>query len=196
MATYTNDTTASTGTGTGPDSNNEDVRETRGLCLLSLDGGGVRGLSTLYILRGIMNRLNDKREEQGLQRVRPCNIFDLIGGTSTGGYARLVPAATYMTRPLTGQNSLIAIMLGRLEMTVEECITEYETLMRTVFAKEESRVRILPNGVIKPRFSSKVLAQSIQGVVRRANIAREKPVSINEPFYLKGQDGSSRRCRV
>jgi hypothetical protein len=29
--------------------------DTTGLCLLSLDGGGVRGLSTLYILKGLMN---------------------------------------------------------------------------------------------------------------------------------------------
>jgi hypothetical protein len=28
--------------------------DTTGLCLLSLDGGGVRGLSTLFILKGIM----------------------------------------------------------------------------------------------------------------------------------------------
>jgi hypothetical protein len=28
--------------------------DTTGLCLLSLDGGGVRGLSTLYILKGLM----------------------------------------------------------------------------------------------------------------------------------------------
>lgn len=32
--------------------------ELDGLWLLSLDGGGVRGLSTLYILRNIMSRLN------------------------------------------------------------------------------------------------------------------------------------------
>jgi patatin-like phospholipase/acyl hydrolase len=52
---------------------------------LSLDGGGVRGLSTLYILQGIMNRLNYMREEAGLLPRKPCEIFDLIGGTSTGG---------------------------------------------------------------------------------------------------------------
>lgn len=56
-----------------------------GLCLLSLDGGGVRGLSTLFILKGIMERLNCEREEAGLSSVKPCDIFDLIGGTSTGG---------------------------------------------------------------------------------------------------------------
>lgn len=56
-----------------------------GYCLLSLDGGGVRGLSTLYILQGIINRLNYMREEAGLRPRKPCEIFDLIGGTSTGG---------------------------------------------------------------------------------------------------------------
>lgn len=58
--------------------------DTDGLCLLSLDGGGVRGLSTLYILKSIMDRLNNGLTEEA--RKKPCEIFDLIGGTSTGGY--------------------------------------------------------------------------------------------------------------
>jgi patatin-like phospholipase/acyl hydrolase len=63
---------------------NHDLDST-GLCLLSLDGGGVRGLSSLYILKGLMTRLNDERHAAGLPQVKPCEIFDLIGGTSTGG---------------------------------------------------------------------------------------------------------------
>jgi patatin-like phospholipase/acyl hydrolase len=59
--------------------------DTTGLCLLSLDGGGVRGLSTLYILKIIMDRLNQERKATSLLPVKPCEIFDLIGGTSTGG---------------------------------------------------------------------------------------------------------------
>ena len=59
--------------------------DSTGLCLLSLDGGGVRGLSSLYILKGLMTRLNDERQTIGLPHVKPCEIFDLIGGTSTGG---------------------------------------------------------------------------------------------------------------
>lgn len=35
--------------------------DTTSLCLLSLDGGGVRGPSTLYILKGLMNRLDNER---------------------------------------------------------------------------------------------------------------------------------------
>ena len=60
--------------------------DSTGLCLLSLDGGGVRGLSTLYILKSIMDRLNLERKTTGdLPPVKPCEVFDLIGGTSTGG---------------------------------------------------------------------------------------------------------------
>lgn len=56
---------------------------TDGLCLLSLDGGGVRGLSSLYILRDIMAQLNHERVDE--ESLKPCDVFDLIGGTSTGG---------------------------------------------------------------------------------------------------------------
>ncbi|KAI9771206.1 MAG: hypothetical protein M1839_002865 [Geoglossum umbratile] len=70
--------------------------DTTGLCLLSLDGGGVRGLSTLYVLKGLMAKLSQARQAANLPSVKPCEVFDLIGGTSTGGF--------------------IAIMLGRLEM--------------------------------------------------------------------------------
>lgn len=59
------------------------LRDSNGLCLLSLDGGGVRGLSTLYILKDIMLQLNNARSTEG--HLKPCDMFDLIGGTSTGG---------------------------------------------------------------------------------------------------------------
>ena len=66
-------------------SGNDHTLDNTGYCLLSLDGGGVRGLSTLYILQGIMHRLNLMRKEAGLGPRKPCEMFDLIGGTSTGG---------------------------------------------------------------------------------------------------------------
>lgn len=59
--------------------------DSTGLCLLSLDGGGVRGLSTLFILKMVMQRLNQDRQNASLPAVKPCELFDLIGGTSTGG---------------------------------------------------------------------------------------------------------------
>lgn len=48
------------------------------------DGGGIRGLSELLILREIMKRI---RHDDNLPDVpAPCDYFDLIGGTGTGGY--------------------------------------------------------------------------------------------------------------
>jgi patatin-like phospholipase/acyl hydrolase len=63
--------------------------DSTGLCLLSLDGGGVRGLSTLYILKSIMDRLNYERKKNSLPPAKPCEVFDLIGGTNTGGQVGL-----------------------------------------------------------------------------------------------------------
>lgn len=51
----------------------------RNLNLLSLDGGGVRGLSSLYILQRVMKSINPNNPP------KPCDYFDIIGGTSTGG---------------------------------------------------------------------------------------------------------------
>lgn len=66
------------------------------LRILSLDGGGVRGLSSLLILREIMEEI--RRRIKTAEAPLPYEYFDLIGGTSTGG--------------------LIAIMLGRLGMVI------------------------------------------------------------------------------
>ncbi|KAK4171585.1 hypothetical protein QBC36DRAFT_382447 [Triangularia setosa] len=50
---------------------------------------------------------------------KPCDYFDIISGTSTGG--------------------LIAIMLGRLRMTVDDCINAYASLSESVFEKNNRR---------------------------------------------------------
>ncbi|KAK1978528.1 hypothetical protein LZ30DRAFT_728644 [Colletotrichum cereale] len=47
-----------------------------------LDGGGIRGLETLVILGKIMEKAFPGQD------VKPCKVFDMIGGTSTGGYVK------------------------------------------------------------------------------------------------------------
>ena len=55
----------------------------RDLCLLSLDGGGIRGLSSLQVLKQLMERIGS---EAGVESApKPYEVFDIIGGTSTGG---------------------------------------------------------------------------------------------------------------
>ena len=72
------------------------------LRILVLDGGGVRGLSEILILKFLMLRL--RHEEQKKTKLRTPNLpsprkyFDLICGTSTGG--------------------LLALMLGRLRLVI------------------------------------------------------------------------------
>lgn len=51
----------------------------------NIDGGGVRGLSTLLILKALMATVNEERIKDGQPAVRPCELFDLIGGASIGG---------------------------------------------------------------------------------------------------------------
>jgi patatin-like phospholipase/acyl hydrolase len=76
------------------------TQEQAPLRILSLDGGGVRGMSSLYILKDLMARVQRQARiadpTPSTSALRPCDLFDLICGTSTGG--------------------LIAIMLGRLQM--------------------------------------------------------------------------------
>jgi patatin-like phospholipase/acyl hydrolase len=71
--------------------------------ILSLDGGGVRGISSLYILKELMAQVARQYRVEHPQdsklSPRPCEYFDLICGTSTGG--------------------LIALMLGRLRMVIK-----------------------------------------------------------------------------
>jgi hypothetical protein len=81
---------------------------------------------------------------------------------------------------------LIAIMLGRLEMTVEECIEAYLQLMTQVFEKRENRSIIGILGGVKPRFSSNVLKDAMSQVLRDRHL----------PLDEKFDDGTKPRCRV
>lgn len=69
----------------GPIVIDANIKEKFGLCLLSLDGGDARGLSTLLVLQDLMNKTNEERALGGVAAVKPCEIFDLIGGTGVGG---------------------------------------------------------------------------------------------------------------
>ena len=50
---------------------------------MSLDGGGVRGISALYILQAILAKMTNN------PNAKPCDVFDMIAGTSTGGCVHL-----------------------------------------------------------------------------------------------------------
>ncbi|KAF8532970.1 phospholipase, patatin family protein [Trichophaea hybrida] len=125
--------------------------EEQPLRLLSLDGGGVKGLTSLLILHRIMRAY---RDEMNLPDIpRPCEVFDLIGGASTGG--------------------LIAIMLGRLGMTVSECIQTYKALSTTVFEEHPrggsfGRAMLTMSG--STWYSARKLENGVREVVEGAEV--------------------------
>ncbi|CAI7658086.1 unnamed protein product [Penicillium crustosum] len=80
------------------------------------------------------------RDVQHLDHVpRPCEHFHLIGGTSTGG--------------------IIAIMLGRLGMTVDECIRVYRTVAKRILIPKR-------NTIIPARFNGVLSAQLFEEAIK------------------------------
>ena len=47
------------------------------------DGGGIRGLSSLFILQNVMEKIRFIHDLSA--EPLPCDYFDMICGTSTGG---------------------------------------------------------------------------------------------------------------
>lgn len=97
-----------------------------------------------------------------------------------------------MTLQFLTLTRLIAIMLGRLEMDVDECIEQYGKLMEKVFETESSSwswLDWLPfdrNFWIKSKFDSKKLKAAIEDVIV------SKGGLIKDDFC----DGKERGCRT
>ncbi|EON62134.1 hypothetical protein W97_01353 [Coniosporium apollinis CBS 100218] len=134
--------------------------------LLCFDGGGVRGLSSLYLAKQLMESINQDAPP------KPCEVFDMIGGTSTGG--------------------LIAIMLGRLEMSVDECIKQYIALSRTVFKREHYLPFRKRDGSIQARFSTSALEAAIKKIVAESDVAKAEGSGENALMRTK----SRTKCRT
>ncbi|KAI9679161.1 MAG: hypothetical protein M1822_007371 [Bathelium mastoideum] len=104
---------------------------------LTLGSRGERMLTTLYILRIFMERLNTRRKERRLPFVEPYKAFSHISGIGMGGYEYPL-----VSRDITDLTSLIAIMLGRLQMTVEQCISAYKRIVRATLEKKSSSLSV------------------------------------------------------
>jgi hypothetical protein len=89
-------------------------------------------------------------------------------------------------RLLTQSDSLIAIMLGRLRMSVDECIDAYVKLMERVFKRRENISFVGFLGGVKPRFSSDGLKEAI------IEVLKERKIAPDELF----ENGQQQGCKV
>lgn len=104
---------------------------------LILDGGGVRGLASLIILEKLMWTINDIASDRGIAGpLLPGDVFCLLVGTSTGG--------------------LIATMLGRLNMSVSDCIHAYRNSASKIFGKPNKTGK-WSLGFLKARYDGRIL---------------------------------------
>ncbi|KAL4734323.1 serine hydroxymethyltransferase-domain-containing protein [Aspergillus similis] len=120
------------------------------LRILSLDGGGVRGYSMLILLQELMHRIYVEIEGKPPRRdqiPKPCDYFDLIAGTGTGG--------------------LIALMLGRLRLDLETCKDVYVRMTRRVFETDKTFAGIPFRSTL---FKASKLEEAIRECVREHTI--------------------------
>ncbi|RDW56410.1 hypothetical protein BP6252_14164 [Coleophoma cylindrospora] len=125
------------------------------LRVLCLDGGGIKGYTSLLILGRILRTM--KAEGQLAEIPKPCQVFDLIVGTSTGG--------------------IIAVMLGRLHMTIDECIAQYEQVGGHVFGKKPygGKVGKALKGLTNSAFYDiKILQDEVKKVLDSKGIAHDE----------------------
>ncbi|KAK5137218.1 hypothetical protein LTR08_000723 [Meristemomyces frigidus] len=151
------------------------------LRILSLDGGGVRGYSMLIILQELMHRTFVEIEGRAPKRheiPKPCDHFDLIAGTGTGG--------------------LIAIMLGRLRLDLDTCKEVYVRMTRRVFETDKTFAGIPYKSTM---FKASKLEEAIRECVREHTVfedegndvlANATPMSQDVPTRPGGSDTPQR----
>jgi Patatin-like phospholipase len=92
--------------------------------------------------------------------VEPHDIFDLVAGTSTGG--------------------LIAIMLGKLGMTVEQCIEAYYGLSATIFGRKHLRARVTRGLGPPAKYSGSRMRNCVRQLIYEHRSNRDLPMSADE----------------
>ncbi|KAJ0418156.1 serine hydroxymethyltransferase-domain-containing protein [Aspergillus carlsbadensis] len=132
------------------------------------DGGGVRGYSMLILLQELMHRIYVETEGKPPRRdqiPKPCDHFDLIAGTGTGG--------------------LIALMLGRLRLDLETCKDVYVRMTRRVFETDKTFAGIPFRSTL---FKASKLEEAIRECVREHTIYEAEgndvsPTNATSPTY-------------
>jgi len=100
-------------------------KPTKPLKILTIDGGGLQGISSLLILDKLLNAIAPSNQDPN-SRPRPCDVFDVIAGIGPGGW--------------------LALLLGRFQMDVSAALAEWYNLIDCITPRskiEELRMRLV-----------------------------------------------------
>lgn len=124
----------------------------------------MRGYSMLIIIQELMHRTYVEVEGKAPKRdeiPKPCDHFDLICGTGTGG--------------------LIAIMLGRLRLDLETCKEVYVRMTKKVFETDKTIAGIPYRSTL---FKASKLEEAIKECVREHTVFQSEGNDGEEPEGL------------
>lgn len=117
----------------------------------------------LIIIQELMHRTFVETEGRAPRRheiPKPCDHFDLIVGTGTGG--------------------LIAIMLGRLRLDLETCKELYVRMTRVVFETDKTIAGIPYRSTL---FKASKLEEAIRSAVREHTVNEKEGQDGSEPTF-------------
>lgn len=115
------------------------------ICILSIDGGGIRGILPGVIVEYIEKRLQEKKNDP---TVRIANYFDLIAGTSTGG----ILSCIYLT---PGNNK-------QAKYSASDAVQLYLDNGEKIFKESFWEKIFNPLGLRKAKYSPKNLEKILQ----------------------------------
>ncbi|KAE9988815.1 hypothetical protein EG328_007419 [Venturia inaequalis] len=159
------------------------------------DGGGIRGYSSLIILRELMRHVRDVETrnipEEGKKthssydpdEYIPCirNCHDEDDSTDTaesnrecGECCRYIPAHYFDYIGGTSTGGLIAIMLGRLRMSVQDCMEEYERLSGDIFGHPRLASIRGPIPYWRDKYDGEKIQRAVEDVIKRRMSPEER----------------------
>ncbi|KAK3684050.1 acyl transferase/acyl hydrolase/lysophospholipase [Podospora appendiculata] len=182
--------------------------------VLCFDGGGIRGIFSLLVLKRLMEyvRLEEEAVPQDAEEQRllhelspapisssfwPCeqpnHVSHIRDQHNPQSYTRYLPCHYFDFICGTSTGGLITIMLSRLRMPVEDCLEEYKRLAGNVFGKPHLIHKVGVLGAIglarQTKFKTEKLEQAIKDVLRRRG---ERALDSSDMMLFQTQTGLCR----
>ncbi|KAK4269942.1 hypothetical protein QN277_023035 [Acacia crassicarpa] len=138
--------------------------------ILSIDGGGVRGIIPAVILQFLEKKL---QKLAGDENKRIADYFDVIAGTSTGGL---------ITAMLTAPNK---VNNKRPKFTAEQIVEFYKTESKHIFPPKGCWIRRILYYLHKPKYDGKELRKIIRNELEETKLSETVTNVVIPTFDMK-----------